>query len=178
MPRRRSHTCAAAAVATVLGLVLLAGCTTGHGLGTSAPAPSSTPDPTSRTLSAQDHAAIAAGRNQAAAENATSQPTSVATDTIQEWPAKDHGARANAEGTAVETSPGVYTYTVSSGDVDSVIALRFGLCGVDIVNPGESSGRELQPGQVITVERRMDQPDSDPADQDTSHEGWRCNYPG
>lgn len=134
------------------------------------------PSPSVSHLSKRAQAAIDAGRAQAEAVHATAQPATVAPDTIQTWPAQDHGSRPYATGPAARTSAGVYTYTVRSGDVSSVIAMRFGLCDVDIVDA--SSSYEIQPGDVLTIERRMTEPDADPLDQDHTHEGWECNYPG
>jgi hypothetical protein len=154
------------------GVSLLAGCTSGGGDMAVRPTASSTSHP-----SAQERKAIAAGRAQAEAMEATAQPTAVATDTIQSWPARDHGSRSHASGSSTNRSPGVYTYTVAPQDVASVIALRFGLCSVDVVDPASSTG-VLHPGDTLTIERRMTEPDDSAEDQDHSHEGWECNYAG
>ncbi len=151
--------------------VALAGCSAADG--GVPPAPS----PTASAFSAQARADIAAGRAQAAAAHATAEPTSVATDTIQSWPAHDSGPRPHATGPASATSNGVSTYTVQPDDVVSVIALRFGLCNADLNDPEAEAG-VLVPGAVLTVERRMDQDGVSRQDSDHDHEGWRCNYPG
>jgi hypothetical protein len=152
---------------------LLSGCTTASDTTGVVPSASATAH-----LTEHQQQAIAAGRSQAAAEHATAQPTSVATNTIQAWPALDHGSRVNATGPATKLSPGVYSYSVQPDDVNSVIALRFGLCTVDVVDPASASGM-IQPGDTLLVERRMTQPDANNEDEDDhNHEGWRCNYGG
>jgi hypothetical protein len=159
-------------VTGVAAIGLLAGCSPSGGI-----APGPAPTSSAPHLSQQARAAIAAAQAQAAAANATTAPTAVASDTIQTWPALDHGPRTDASGPATEQSAGVYSYTVQSDDVASVIALRFGLCDVDIVDPASTTG-VIHPGDVLTVERRMSQPGVNEDESDHEHEGWKCNWSG
>jgi hypothetical protein len=151
---------------------VLAGCSQSGGI-----APGPAPTSSATHLSQQARTAIAAAQAQAAAATATAAPTAVATDTIQTWPALDHGPRTHASGPATEQTAGVYSYTVQPDDVESVIALRFGLCDVDIVAPDSTTGT-LHPGDVLTVERRMSAPGVSEDDSDHEHEGWKCNWSG
>ena len=142
----------AALAVAVAAVLLLAGCTA-NGVGGDLPTPSST-----RTLSAAARRAIDQARLQAAEANSPTAPPTILPDTIETWPAVDHGAEPHADGSATATAPGVFRYTVAPDDGYDAIATRFGLCLVDITDDG--AGGELQPGATLVLQRHDDDPDA------------------
>jgi hypothetical protein len=141
---------------------LLAGCTASGGVD-DLPTPTAPP-----SLSAAARHAIHEAQVQAAQANSPTAPATVLPDTIENWPAVDHGAEPHADGTASETSTGVFRYVVASGDGYDAIASRFGLCMVDVT--ADTSGGLLQPGDVHVLERHADDPDQ--------HAGAVCDPQG
>lgn len=78
----------------------------------------------------------------------TSSPTQSAPSTLKPAeslaPATDHGAAANAEGSAISLGPGRYDYTVAASDTVFGIASRFGVCLADLFG----SNRGLAPNEA------------------------------
>lgn len=93
-------------------------------------------------------------------------------------PALDHGATANAEGSAITSSSGHYEYTVASGDTVVGIAARFGVCLADVFGsnlglaPNEA---DLQIGQKLRI-ARVEGPDHE-ADECLAAGNSMSDYP-
>ena len=96
-------------------------------------------------------------------------------DTPQTWPALDRGAQPGALGTVTPQGPGVYRYEVVGDDTVTGLQERFHLCSIDIGN-SLAGASNLQPGQILTIKRRMTDPSGQKSDP-SFHRGWKCTYP-